>query len=84
MTQGKADSTGTRIKSEDLPPLVLGGPSDKAPIDADGLTHHVLTIESFHCCLGLFVSLILNQCISLKMLIMTSRKRSASRIITLN
>lgn len=47
------------------PPLILGGPSDKSPVNTDRLTHQVLTVESFHGCLGFFVCLILHQCISL-------------------
>lgn len=67
ITQRKAHRI--RIRTEDSPPLVLGGPSDKSPVNADGLTHHILTIEPFHCCLGLFVGLILHQCIALRLLI---------------
>lgn len=54
------------IKAEHWPALVLGGPSDESPVNTDGLTHHILTIQPFHRCLGLFVGLIFHQCISLK------------------
>lgn len=47
------------------PPLVLRGPSDKSPVNTDRLAHQVLTVESFHGCLGLLVCLILHQCIAL-------------------
>lgn len=48
------------------PPLVLGGASDKSPVDTDRLAHHVLTVEPFHGCLGLFVCLILHKSIPLE------------------
>lgn len=48
------------------PSLVLGGPSDKSPVNTDRLTHHVLSIEPLHGCLGFFVGLILHQSISLE------------------
>lgn len=47
------------------PPLALGWSSDKAPVHTDGLAHHVLAIQPFHGCLGLFVRLILHQRITL-------------------
>lgn len=64
-------ASSVRVKTEASPPLVLGGPSDKSPVNADGLAHHILTIEPFHCCLGLFVGLILHQCISLRLLMIS-------------
>merc|ERR1719234_2140209 len=48
------------------PPFALGGSSDEAPIHADWLAHHVLTVQAFHGCLGLFVGLILHQGITLE------------------
>lgn len=54
------------------PPLVLRGPSDKSPVNADRLAHQVLAIEPFHGSLGLFVRLILYQCIPLGTVIRTS------------
>ncbi len=54
------------------PPLVLRGPSDKSPVNADRLAHQVLTVEPFHGCLGLFVCLILHQCIPLGTVTRTS------------
>lgn len=54
------------LKAEHSPALVLGGPSDEPPVNADGLTHHVLTIQPLHRRLGLFVGLVFHQRISLK------------------
>lgn len=48
-----------------IPPLVLGGPSDEGPVHADGLTHQVLTVQTLHGCLGLFVGLVLHQSVTL-------------------
>lgn len=63
--------TATTDNAAHSPPLVLGGASDKSPVDTDRLAHHVLTVEPFHGCLGLFVCLILDQSIPLGTVIRT-------------
>lgn len=67
-----ATANQTDKRTPPSPPLVLGGPSDKSPVNADRLAHQVLTVEPFHGCLGLFVCFILHQCVSLGMVTSTS------------